>query len=113
MSLQRSGVRTRVRGMRPMMDHPSGSGGRPRAQYRDAMSEDLPPENDMPGSDGPPGLDLPAVTAWLDTHRPGLLADRPTATLVAGGRSNLTYVLDGGSRRLVLRRPPLGHVLAT
>jgi aminoglycoside phosphotransferase (APT) family kinase protein len=61
----------------------------------------------------PPGLDLGAVTAWLDAHRPGLFAGPPAATLVAGGRSNLTYLLDDGRRRLVLRRPPLGHVLAT
>jgi aminoglycoside phosphotransferase (APT) family kinase protein len=60
-----------------------------------------------------PGLDLPAVTSWLNTQRPGLLAGPLTAELVAGGRSNLTYVLDDGSRRFVLRRPPLGHVLAT
>jgi aminoglycoside phosphotransferase (APT) family kinase protein len=34
--------------------------------------------------------------------------------LIAGGRSNLTYRLDFGSAaRLVLRRPPLGHVLPT
>jgi len=34
--------------------------------------------------------------------------------LIAGGRSNLTYRLDfGPSARLVLRRPPLGHVLPT
>ncbi len=34
--------------------------------------------------------------------------------LIAGGRSNLTYRLDfGSSARLVLRRPPLGHVLPT
>jgi aminoglycoside phosphotransferase (APT) family kinase protein len=36
-----------------------------------------------------------------------------TATLLAGGRSNLTYALSDGARRWVLRRPPLGHVLAT
>ena len=34
--------------------------------------------------------------------------------LIAGGRSNLTYaVTDAAGRRVVLRRPPLGHVLAT
>jgi aminoglycoside phosphotransferase (APT) family kinase protein len=33
--------------------------------------------------------------------------------LIAGGRSNLTYRLDLGPSRLVLRRPPLGHVLPT
>jgi aminoglycoside phosphotransferase (APT) family kinase protein len=33
--------------------------------------------------------------------------------LIAGGRSNLTYRLDFGPARLVLRRAPLGHVLPT
>ena len=61
----------------------------------------------------PPGLDVLAVTAWLDGRRPGLLAGPPRASLVPGGRSNLTYLLDDGHRRFVLRRPPLGHVLAT
>ncbi len=58
-----------------------------------------------------PGLDLPAVTRWLTGRG---LADGPlTATLVAGGRSNLTYVLSSSAGPVVLRRPPLGHVLAT
>ncbi len=35
-------------------------------------------------------------------------------TLISGGRSNLTFtVIDRAGRRWVLRRPPLGHVLAT
>jgi len=33
--------------------------------------------------------------------------------LIAGGRSNLTYRLDLDSGQVVLRRPPLGHVLPT
>ena len=33
--------------------------------------------------------------------------------LISGGRSNLTYRLDLGDDVLVLRRPPLGHVLPT
>jgi aminoglycoside phosphotransferase (APT) family kinase protein len=33
--------------------------------------------------------------------------------LIAGGRSNLTYVVRGADRTWVLRRPPLGHVLPT
>ncbi|MGZ4602001.1 MAG: phosphotransferase family protein [Kineosporiaceae bacterium] len=66
-----------------------------------------------PSRSAVPGLDVPAVAAWLDAQRPGLLAGRPTAVLVPGGRSNLTYILDDGSRHFVLRRPPLGHVLAT
>jgi aminoglycoside phosphotransferase (APT) family kinase protein len=35
------------------------------------------------------------------------------AVLLSGGRSNLTYLLSDGLRSWVLRRPPLGHVLAT
>jgi aminoglycoside phosphotransferase (APT) family kinase protein len=35
------------------------------------------------------------------------------ASLLSGGRSNLTYALTDGTTRWVLRRPPLGHVLAT
>src|SRR6185436_17931766 len=31
----------------------------------------------------------------------------------AGGRSNLTYVVANAEQRIVLRRPPLGHVLPT
>jgi aminoglycoside phosphotransferase (APT) family kinase protein len=63
----------------------------------------------------PPGLDLDRLTAYLELHQPGLLADMRagsglTARLIPGGRSNLTYEL-GSS--WVLRRPPLGHVLAT
>ncbi|MFJ6197014.1 phosphotransferase family protein [Micromonospora sp. NPDC092111] len=74
-----------------------------------------------PGGDGPTGaaerspagLDLDRLGGWLAGHRPEL-ADGPLrATLIAGGKSNLTYLLRCGERELVLRRPPLGHVLAT
>jgi aminoglycoside phosphotransferase (APT) family kinase protein len=68
---------------------------------------------DQPSPGSVPGLDVGAVTAWLERERPGLLAGAPDVRLIAGGRSNLTYALDDGRRRLVLRRPPLGHVLAT
>lgn len=33
--------------------------------------------------------------------------------LLSGGRSNLTYLVSAGGEELVLRRPPLGHVLPT
>lgn len=33
--------------------------------------------------------------------------------VVEGGRSNLTYIVGDGSSTWVVRRPPLGHVLAT
>jgi aminoglycoside phosphotransferase (APT) family kinase protein len=59
------------------------------------------------------GLDLTALSHWLDDHRPGLRRGALRASLVAGGRSNLTYFLDDDAHRWVLRRPPLGHVLAT
>ncbi|MDQ3876795.1 MAG: phosphotransferase family protein [Actinomycetota bacterium] len=33
--------------------------------------------------------------------------------LLSGGKSNLTYSVTAGERELILRRPPLGHVLPT
>ncbi|MFB4299263.1 phosphotransferase family protein [Actinomadura sp. NTSP31] len=66
---------------------------------------------DLPA--GVPGIDVPRLADWLARALPG--AGRIGAVdLIAGGRSNLTYgiTLDGG-RRIVLRRPPLGHVLPT
>ncbi len=36
-----------------------------------------------------------------------------TGRLIEGGRSNLTYAVSDGTTRWVVRRPPLGHVLAT
>jgi aminoglycoside phosphotransferase (APT) family kinase protein len=60
-----------------------------------------------------PGIDLPRLVQYLRSERPSLLSGPPRAELIAGGLSNLTYLLDDGTRRWVLRRPPLGHVLAT
>jgi len=60
-----------------------------------------------------PGLDLPAVLDWAAREVPGLLSGSTTPELIAGGRSNLTYLLTDGDTRVILRRPPLGHVLAT
>ncbi|MFF9196361.1 phosphotransferase family protein [Streptomyces sp. NPDC014779] len=61
----------------------------------------------------PPGLDPEALRRHLDRERPGLLAGPLTARLIEGGRSNLTYLVTDGTTRWVVRRPPLGHVLAT
>jgi aminoglycoside phosphotransferase (APT) family kinase protein len=55
----------------------------------------------------PRGLDLAALQAYLGSAAP------LTATMFAGGRSNLTYAVTDGTDRWVLRRPPLGHVLPT
>jgi aminoglycoside phosphotransferase (APT) family kinase protein len=53
------------------------------------------------------------VSAWLGDHVAGLEAPFEF-TLVAGGRSNLTFkVDDADGRSVILRRPPLGSVLAT
>jgi aminoglycoside phosphotransferase (APT) family kinase protein len=61
----------------------------------------------------PSGLDLDRLASHLAAHRPDLLDGPPQAALIAGGRSNLTYLVRAGAREFVLRRPPLGHVLAT
>jgi aminoglycoside phosphotransferase (APT) family kinase protein len=60
-----------------------------------------------------PGLSVTAVETHLRTVLPGLLQGPLSAKLLPGGRSNLTYLLSDGVGRWVLRRPPLGHVLAT
>ncbi|MGD6746483.1 phosphotransferase family protein [Streptomyces sp. BH106] len=61
----------------------------------------------------PPGLDLDQLRAHLDRERPGLVAGPLTGRLIEGGRSNLTYQVSDGATKWVVRRPPLGHVLAT
>ncbi|WP_411097473.1 phosphotransferase family protein [Streptomyces sp. 020-2-3H-GM] len=61
----------------------------------------------------PPGLDPESLRARLDRERPGLVSGPLEARLIEGGRSNLTYVVGDGTGQWVVRRPPLGHVLAT
>ncbi len=60
-----------------------------------------------------PGIDPQPVTEWLAANVDGA---RPPFhfELITGGHSNLTFAVTGSDgRRLVLRRPPLGAVLAT
>lgn len=59
------------------------------------------------------GIDEEKVGAWLDANIDG--ATGPYSySLIAGGRSNITFrVTDAHGTEMVLRRPPLGHVLAT
>jgi len=81
------------------------------------------------GDVGVPGVEnTPGLARWIrDNGLPGA-GDDLTVALIAGGRSNLTYRLEfrapgdaapGAAgpavpvTRLVLRRPPLGHVLPT
>ncbi|MFF4751242.1 phosphotransferase family protein [Streptomyces sp. NPDC002514] len=63
--------------------------------------------------DHPPGLDLDRLRGLLDRERPGLVDGPLTGRLIEGGRSNLTYAVTDGTGTWVVRRPPLGHVLAT
>lgn len=66
---------------------------------------------DTTHSSVPDGINAPAVTEWLEAHVAGLSAPLEFS-LIAGGHSNLTYlVLDAKRQKFVLRRPPLGHVL--
>ena len=65
-----------------------------------------------------PGIEsVPRLARWLAAHGVPAAVRLPSAHLIAGGRSNLTYRLEfpapSDPGRLVLRRPPLGHVLPT
>src|SRR5688572_8555738 len=60
-----------------------------------------------------PGIHTVAVTAWLSAALPQL-APPLRFTAIGHGRSNLTYrVADAAGRTCVLRRPPLGPLLAS
>jgi aminoglycoside phosphotransferase (APT) family kinase protein len=63
-------------------------------------------------AEAPRGLDLAKLGAWFAAEIPGAGAEL-SATMIAGGKSNLTYVVSDGAQDWVVRRPPLGHVLAT
>jgi aminoglycoside phosphotransferase (APT) family kinase protein len=64
-------------------------------------------------TDAPPGVDLERLRPWFAANVAGSTGGALTATLISGGRSNLTYAILDGTNRWVLRRPPLGHVLPT
>nr|WP_257101707.1 phosphotransferase family protein [Streptomyces sp. alain-838] len=66
-----------------------------------------------PTTTGPLGIDVEPVGRWLAGRLPDFRAPF-RYTRVTGGHSNLTYLVtdrDGG--RCVLRRPPVGRLLAT
>ena len=64
-------------------------------------------------TEAPKGVDVTRVTEWFQAHAAPVVPPL-TFDLIAGGRSNLTYrVTDAAGRAWVLRRPPLGQVLAT
>ena len=77
------------------------------------MEPTATPETSSPGITMPPGINAAKVTDWLVANVVGARAPF-TFTLIAGGRSNLTYKVTGADgSEFVLRRPPLGNVLAT
>lgn len=68
----------------------------------------------MSEANGVPGLNVTGLTRWLAREHPGLAGEGPLrASLIDGGRSNLTYRVEGAKAPLVVRRPPLGHALPT
>ena len=60
-----------------------------------------------PGAD--PAVVGPYLARVLDDDR----WTAPEVSLIAGGKSNLTYRVCSAAGEVVLRRPPLGHVLPT
>ncbi|MGH3242280.1 MAG: phosphotransferase family protein [Spirillospora sp.] len=60
----------------------------------------------------PPGLDMARLSEWFAAEVPGADGEL-TARVLAGGKSNLTYEVSDGWATWIVRRPPLGHVLAT
>lgn len=59
------------------------------------------------------GVQVEQVTRWFEDHVDGVVPPLEFS-LIAGGHSNLTFkVTDAAGRALVLRRPPLHHVLPT
>ena len=70
-------------------------------------------EGQVTKDEAPEGIDAAGVSAWFAAH----VADVTPPLrfeLIAGGHSNLTYrVDDAAGGRWVLRRPPMGHVLAS
>jgi aminoglycoside phosphotransferase (APT) family kinase protein len=61
----------------------------------------------------PPGLDLVRLRRHLAAVLPAPPVAALQASVIAGGRSNVTYRVSDGSSTWVVRRPPLGGVLAT
>jgi len=61
----------------------------------------------------PPGVDLERLRPWFAAHVEGATGGELHASLLSGGRSNLTYSIGDDGHEWVLRRPPLGHVLPT
>jgi aminoglycoside phosphotransferase (APT) family kinase protein len=60
-----------------------------------------------------PGVDLDALSRWLDHEQPATRQGELSGEVIAGGKSNLTYRVTDGVHTWAVRRPPLAHVLPT
>jgi aminoglycoside phosphotransferase (APT) family kinase protein len=66
------------------------------------------------GSAAPPGIRLDSLERWLDGQpNVGPLVGSLHVSVIEGGKSNLTYLLEDDESSWVLRRGPLGHTLPT
>jgi aminoglycoside phosphotransferase (APT) family kinase protein len=64
-------------------------------------------------TDTPQGVDLERLRPWFAANVEGATGGPLHASLISGGRSNLTYFVGDDAHEWVMRRPPLGHVLPT
>jgi aminoglycoside phosphotransferase (APT) family kinase protein len=87
--------------------------GRP-GQMRCMLTGDISVPGGIHRVHGVPGVQDPLrLHKWMASAGLADLGELRGVQLIAGGRSNLTYRLDLDGAQLVLRRPPLGHVLPT
>jgi aminoglycoside phosphotransferase (APT) family kinase protein len=74
------------------------------------MAEPVP--GTAPGLPDLPGLPAAPMGRWLRSALPEMLGGGPwTAEVISGGLSNITYRLRLPGGTVIVRRPPLGHVL--
>ncbi|MFE7234855.1 phosphotransferase family protein [Streptomyces sp. NPDC001231] len=59
-----------------------------------------------------PGLDLDVVGEFLRANVDPHIGEC-VGQVIAGGKSNMTYLVGDGRHQWIVRRPPLGHVLET
>lgn len=57
-----------------------------------------------------PGLNIEALSKWMNSRVDGALAGPLVGSLMSGGRSNPTFSLTDGERDWVLRRQPFGDI---
>ena len=61
----------------------------------------------------PEGLDLDLLVPWLGARDLIDPARDVQAIRLTGGLSNVTFLVSQGEQQVVVRRPPLGHVMPT